>query len=153
MPGRTALMLACQTISKKHLECIKHLLLTGADVEKDLKIIESGFSPLHIAASVGNIDAITLLIFHKANVNTLSKDGSTVLMAASYKGCEACVRMLVKAGAALETKSLVRNVFHASRKAFFNLLCAYCHSDYSISFWRPQNGQPCTKQLRVVVKQ
>jgi len=52
-------------------------------------------TPLHIAASIGNVHAIDTLLEHNANPSIMNKKGTTPLMAAARKGSLECVSSLL----------------------------------------------------------
>jgi len=57
---------------------------------------------LQQAAAEGNARLIEMLINSGANPTAVDKDGDTPLMWASDKGCEKCVKLLLKAGAQVD---------------------------------------------------
>jgi uncharacterized protein len=64
---------------------------------------EGGFTPLHAAAYVDNVDAAELLLAKDADVNDQqNKAGVTPLSVAAEEGSAAVVQLLIERGAALE---------------------------------------------------
>ena len=59
----------------------------------------SGFSPLMISASIGNAEAIGVLLEYKASIDDVNADGCSALTLAATNGHERCVEKLVKHGA------------------------------------------------------
>merc|ERR1719270_1356680 len=74
-------------------------LIQKNGVDVDLQKISDGVTPLIIAATIGNEEALDLLIDLDANVNKMSKNGITPLIAASTMGHYNIVEKLLKAGA------------------------------------------------------
>jgi uncharacterized protein len=68
-------------------------------------IIESGQSPLMIAARNGEVQITRALIAFGADVNLRNDDGTTALMQAARYGHTAVVEMLIKAGADSELRN------------------------------------------------
>ncbi|HLS50432.1 MAG TPA: ankyrin repeat domain-containing protein [Burkholderiaceae bacterium] len=68
-------------------------------IEHGAEINRLGWSPLHYAASKGQLDMVQFLIANDALVNAPSPDGTSPLMMAAYDGSERTVRALVAAGA------------------------------------------------------
>ena len=60
---------------------------------------EFGNTPLHIAARMGEIDHVELLIANGANVDAIGEDGATPLHDAAGYGRVAVVKALLAAGA------------------------------------------------------
>ncbi len=60
---------------------------------------ETGETPIHFAASDGNLPVIEFLVYKGAEVNSQDKDGKTPLMLAAEKGHEKVVEFLLQAGA------------------------------------------------------
>jgi len=97
--------------AKKALECMKHLILQGADINK---ADEDGYTPLIFACRIGStgIERVKLLVEHGADVNGecnyLGK--SYVLHFAADSGSVPLVKYLVEQGAN------PRNKDHKGRK-------------------------------------
>jgi len=75
------------------LEIARTLIAKGAQVNKP------GWTPLHYAATSGGIDMVRLLLWHHAEVDARSPNGSTPLMMAARYGNVDAVQMLLGAGA------------------------------------------------------
>lgn len=91
--GETALMLAA---IKGRLEAARALIERGADVN------QTGWTPLHYAASCTSDQAVAmldLLIEHHAYIDAESPNGSTPLMLAAQYGTQASAQWLVAQGA------------------------------------------------------
>lgn len=91
--GETALMLAS---IKGHVELVKALLARDADVN------QTGWTPLHYAASgtlAQQTDVVALLLEHHAYIDAGSPNGTTPLMMAAQYGTDACAQLLLSEGA------------------------------------------------------
>ncbi len=84
------LMMACL---KGHLEMARKLIARDADVNK------TGWTPLHYAATSGQVAIIELLLEQHAYIDAESPNGTTPLMMAAYYGSPAAVKLLLEAGA------------------------------------------------------
>ena len=60
---------------------------------------------MRVAATSSNVNVAKILIHHGANVNSMDRDGKTVLMNAALNGSEPLVKLLVKRGAVVNQKS------------------------------------------------
>jgi uncharacterized protein len=78
---------------KGQLEIAEQLIARGADVNKP------GWTPLHYAASSGQVAIINLLLEHHAYIDASSPNGSTPLMMAALYGSPGAVKTLLEAGA------------------------------------------------------
>ena len=94
--GESALMLASL---KGQLDLVAALIRKGADVNK------TGWTPLHYAASTGQVAVIRLLIEQHAYIDAESPNGSTPLMMASMYGTPDAVRLLLEEGADASLKN------------------------------------------------
>jgi ankyrin repeat protein len=56
-------------------------------------------SALHVAAAVGNVPAVLLLVGAKADINTADRHGSTLLQESFKRGHDECSRALLERGA------------------------------------------------------
>lgn len=86
----SALMLASL---KGHLEIAQKLIARDADVNKP------GWTPLHYAATGGQIAVMRLLLESSAYIDASSPNGSTPLMLAAMYGTPASVKLLLEEGA------------------------------------------------------
>ena len=78
----------------------RNLIKRGAQVNR------LGWTPLHYAASKGQLAMVRLLIADKAIINAPAPDGTTALMMAAFAGSEPVVRALLEAGADVTTQNL-----------------------------------------------
>ncbi len=88
--GESPLMLAA---IKGELELVQKLIKKGADVNK------TGWTPLHYAASAGQVGIIRVLLENHAYIDAESPNGSTPLMMASMYGTQAAAQLLLEEGA------------------------------------------------------
>jgi ankyrin repeat protein len=88
--GESPLMLSAL---KGHLALSEKLVKKGADVNK------TGWTPLHYAASNGQVEVIKLLLENHAYIDAESPNGSTPLMMASMYGNPQSVKLLLDEGA------------------------------------------------------
>ena len=86
----SALMLAAL---KGHLVLARKLIARGADVNK------TGWTPLHYAATHGQLEIMVLLLEHHAYIDAESPNRSTPLMMAAHYGTPAAVKLLLDQGA------------------------------------------------------
>lgn len=91
--GESVLMLAAL---KGYLPLVKVLIDHDADVNKP------GWTPLHYAASAGQVAVIEHLLEHSAYIDAESPNGSTPLMLAAMYGSPDAVQRLILAGADLK---------------------------------------------------
>ena len=94
--GESALMLAAL---KGHLALAEKLIKKGADVNK------TGWTPLHYAASGGQVSIISLLLDNHAYIDAESPNGTTALMMAAMYGTSAAVKLLLREGADASLKN------------------------------------------------
>ncbi len=78
---------------KGHLDIVEKLISKGADINK------TGWTPLHYAASTGQLAIITLLLENSAYIDAESPNGTTPLMMAAMYGNQASVKLLLQEGA------------------------------------------------------
>lgn len=90
MNGTTALTMAA---FKRNKPAVEALLAAGAQVNRD------GWTPLHFAATAGDLEVMALLVQHKASINAQSPTGFTALMLAAREGQEDAVAWLLRQGA------------------------------------------------------
>lgn len=88
--GESPLMLASL---KGELELARKMISQGADVNK------TGWTPLHYAASMGQVDLIRLLLENHAYIDAESPNGTTPLMMAGMYGTAETVKLLLQEGA------------------------------------------------------
>lgn len=88
--GESPLMLAAL---KGELDLVEKMVRKGADINK------TGWTPLHYAASAGQVKVISLLLENHAYIDAESPNGSTPLMLASMYGTAAAVKLLLEEGA------------------------------------------------------
>lgn len=70
----------------------------------DVNYGEAGWTALHSAAGHANMDMVSLLVAHGANVNAQNAIGETPLHAAAYAKDKKVFEFLVKHGARVDTK-------------------------------------------------
>ncbi len=78
---------------KGYKEQVRKLIARDADVNK------TGWTPLHYAATAGNVEIILLLLDENAYIDAESPNKSTPLMMAAMYGSVPAVRALLEAGA------------------------------------------------------
>ncbi|XP_053114728.1 ankyrin repeat and SOCS box protein 10 isoform X2 [Hemicordylus capensis] len=138
------------TASRGYLDCLRHLLLRGADVDlapggqtalhaactaatadcvrlllsfgaDPEAVSEDGFQPLHFCRSPESVECARLLLSHGAPVNGASEEEEeTPLHVAARLGLTAHVRLLLRSGADLEAKN-------ATGQTPLNAACAQPH--------------------------
>ncbi|MEO6959716.1 MAG: ankyrin repeat domain-containing protein [Burkholderiaceae bacterium] len=75
-------------------------------IKRGAQVNRLGWTPLHYAASKGQLAMVKLLIADKAIINAPAPDGTTALMMAAFAGSEPVVRALLGAGADVATQNL-----------------------------------------------
>jgi ankyrin repeat protein len=90
LQGETPLMLAAL---ENNGPLAKLLILKGADVN------QSGWTPLHYAATKGHVDMMRLMIEHHAYLDAESPNGTTPLMMAAHYGSAMATKLLLEEGA------------------------------------------------------
>jgi uncharacterized protein len=78
---------------KGYQEQVRKLIARDADVNK------TGWTPLHYAATAGNVEMIALLLDENAYIDAESPNKTTPLMMAAMYGTTPAVRALLEAGA------------------------------------------------------
>jgi uncharacterized protein len=68
-------------------------------IRKDADVNKTGWSPLHYAATGGQVAAIKVLLENHAYIDAESPNGSTPLMMAAMYGSAAAVKLLLESGA------------------------------------------------------
>ena len=86
----TPLMLAAIT---NQIDWTQKLIAKGADVN------QPGWTPLHYAATKGNIEIMRLLIENHAYLDAASPNGTTPLMMAAHYGTPMATKLLLEEGA------------------------------------------------------
>ena len=84
---------------KGHQDLAEKLIRRGADVNK------TGWTPLHYAASSGQLAIISLLLENSAYIDAESPNGTTPLMMAAMYGTPAAVKLLLQEGADPQLKN------------------------------------------------
>jgi len=90
LQGETPLMLVAL---ENNGPLAKLLILKGADVN------QSGWTPLHYAATKGHLDMMRLMIEHHAYLDAESPNGTTPLMMAAHYGSAMATKLLLEEGA------------------------------------------------------
>lgn len=88
--GETPLMLAS---INNQMDLAKVLIARGAAVN------QTGWTPLHYAASKGHVEMMRLLIEHHAYLDAASPNGTTPLMMAAHYGSPMATKLLLEEGA------------------------------------------------------
>jgi len=84
---------------KGYLPLVKKLVENDADVNK------TGWTPLHYAATTGQVAVIEFLLENSAYIDAESPNGSTPLMMSAMYGSPEAVKVLIQAGADLKVKN------------------------------------------------
>jgi hypothetical protein len=99
--GQTPLYWACERKTKENFDIVGTLIEKGADVN----LPEShGFTPLHLACYVGNIQVANLLLAGGANVNQTNHSKSTALHLAAKNNHYEVVKILLNNGANIRAR-------------------------------------------------
>jgi ankyrin repeat protein len=91
--GSTPLHFACYADTTK-LDILELLFAQGVNVNEPDK---EGFTPLHVAASKGSLEALRFLLEHGSSVHAVDATGMIPLDSARYYGHVEAVRMLENA--------------------------------------------------------
>ena len=94
--GESPLMMAA---IKGYADLAQKLIARDADVNK------TGWTPLHYAASTGQLLMISMLIDSNAYIDAESPNGTTPLMMAAMYGSSAAVKLLLQEGADTQIKN------------------------------------------------
>lgn len=94
--GESPLMMAA---IKGYPKLARQLIDKGADVNK------TGWTPLHYAATSGQLSVISLLLESNAYIDAESPNGTTPLMMAAMYGTPAAVKLLLQEGADAQLKN------------------------------------------------
>jgi ankyrin repeat protein len=78
---------------KGHKDLVKKLIARGGDVNKP------GWTPLHYAATSGELEIMALLLEEHAYINAESPNKTTPLMMAAHYGTPEAVKLLLQEGA------------------------------------------------------
>lgn len=84
---------------KGELEIARRLIALDADVNKP------GWTPLHYAATNGQLALMELLLEEHAFIDAQAPNGNTPLMMAAYYGSPEAVKLLIQAGADLRLRN------------------------------------------------
>lgn len=82
-----------------------HLALAAKLIDKQADVNKTGWTPLHYAATGGQVELIRLLLEHHAFVDAESPNGSTPLMMAAQYGSTGAVKLLLEEGAEPEQRN------------------------------------------------
>lgn len=74
-------------------------------IRRGAMVNRPGWTPLHYAASTGQVETTQMLLEQGADVDARAFDGTTPLMMAAYAGSEEVVRLLLGAGADLHLRT------------------------------------------------
>eukprot|EP00935_MAST-01C_sp_MAST-1C-sp1_P001193 g1193.t1 len=85
-------------VMNDHLDAMQRLLQTAA-VDVNKRTPKHGHTPLFLAAKLGHVHAAVMLLEHSADVNSLSDDGQSPLIAAAVEGHDEMVALLEANGA------------------------------------------------------
>ena len=87
---------------KGDVETLKHLISIDPSIVNSRN--ESGFTPLIVAGYRNQLGIVKLLLDNKADINTISGEGS-VLMGTCYKGNLEMAKFLIERGADVNTEN------------------------------------------------
>lgn len=104
--GTTALMMAA---FKQNKVAVNALIAKGAQVNR------KGWTPLHFAATAGDLEIMAILLERYAYIDAASPTGFTPLMLAAREGKEEAVQLLLREGADASIKD---QAFHIDAAEF-----------------------------------
>ncbi|XP_063075795.1 ankyrin repeat and SOCS box protein 10 isoform X2 [Engraulis encrasicolus] len=93
------------TAGRGFTECLKHLLLRGANVE----LAPGGTTALHEACQECQPECAKLLLSYGANANAVNEDGLMPLHVCTEKESIDCAKYLIEFGASVDGRSLEEN--------------------------------------------
>lgn len=76
-------------------------------IRRDADVNKTGWTPLHYAATGGQVSAIKVLLENHAYIDAESPNGSTPLMMAAMYGTSAAVKLLLESGADPTVKNAI----------------------------------------------
>ena len=82
-----------------------YLPLVKKQVENDADVNKTGWTPLHYAATTGQVAVLEYLLENSAYIDAESPNGSTPLMMSAMYGSPEAVKVLIQAGADLKVKN------------------------------------------------
>ncbi|GMM55073.1 Nas6 protein [Maudiozyma humilis] len=93
-------------VSFQHAEIVLYLLSHMKTVDLDSLVDDAGWTPVHVAASVGNVEVLTLLCDReiKPDLDLQTKQGVTALHLAVAKSLYGAVEYLLGQGASVRIK-------------------------------------------------
>ena len=86
-------------------------------------VIQSGLTPLHVAAFMGHMNVVLFLLQHGANPNSTTVRGETSLHLAARANQTDILRILLRNGAVVDAKARVR-------RGSSNYCCAITYTHY-----------------------
>jgi ankyrin repeat protein len=114
--------------------------LSAALIQRDADVNKTGWTPLHYAASRGNLAIMSLLLDNHAYIDAESPNGTTPLMMAAMYGSAAAVDLLLKEGADPLLKNqpgltAIDFALRASRKEAADLIAAAVRAKQPKGTW------------------
>ncbi|XP_044278450.1 ankyrin repeat and SOCS box protein 10 [Varanus komodoensis] len=89
------------TASRGYLDCLRHLLLRGADVD----LAPGGQTALHAACAAGTTECARLLLSFGADPEAVSEEGFQPLHLCRSPGSAECAALLLRQGASVNARS------------------------------------------------
>ena len=125
--GNTALHYTCKSkiYTRKYLRCAECLLASGVDINaEDL----TGKTPLRVCIETSNVESALLLLDRGARMDSCTKDGMTLLMAAVFYNRHEMLRLFSEEALLriFESSSLLppsRQLLRATRKLRISFEC------------------------------